>query len=66
MHADHVAGLRDLPRARFTALRADVDVCAAHVDGVGGLMKAYLPALLPDDFSARLDVADDLRRGEAG
>jgi glyoxylase-like metal-dependent hydrolase (beta-lactamase superfamily II) len=57
MHADHVAGLRDLPRARFTALRSDVEV-ARGMSRVGGLVKAHLPALLPDDFGARLDVAD--------
>jgi glyoxylase-like metal-dependent hydrolase (beta-lactamase superfamily II) len=58
MHADHVAGLRDLPRARFTALRTDVDV-ARRMSRVGGLVKAFLPALLPDDFHARLDLADE-------
>jgi glyoxylase-like metal-dependent hydrolase (beta-lactamase superfamily II) len=58
MHADHVAGLRDLPRARFTALRTDVDA-ARRMSRFGGLMKAFLPALLPDDFNARLDLADE-------
>jgi hypothetical protein len=58
LHADHVAGLRDLPRARFVALRAEID----SVRGLGriaGLRRAFLPALLPDDFEARLDYADD-------
>ena len=60
MHADHVAGLRDLPRARFTALRADVDAARGlSRSRVGGLLKAHLPALLPDDFTTRLDVADE-------
>jgi glyoxylase-like metal-dependent hydrolase (beta-lactamase superfamily II) len=60
MHADHVAGLRDVPRARFTALRADIDAARTLARSrVGGLMKAHLPALLPDDFSTRLDIADE-------
>jgi glyoxylase-like metal-dependent hydrolase (beta-lactamase superfamily II) len=58
MHADHVAGLRDLPRARFTAMRADV-VTSRRMSRIGGLVKAHLPALLPDDFDTRLDVADE-------
>jgi len=58
MHADHVAGLRDLPRARFVALRADIDA-VARLGRLSGVCKAFLPALLPDDFEARLDYADD-------
>jgi glyoxylase-like metal-dependent hydrolase (beta-lactamase superfamily II) len=42
LHADHVAGLRDLPHARFTALRTDVDV-SRRMSRVGGLVKAFLP-----------------------
>lgn len=60
LHADHVAGLRDLPRARFVALERDV---AAHlgpnaVRGFAALRRGVLPALLPDDFETRLDLAD--------
>lgn len=58
LHADHVAGLRDLPRARFTALRDDVDANLGHT-GWGALIRGFLPGLLPDDFVARLDFADD-------
>jgi len=60
LHADHVAGLRDLPRAAFMALEADV---AAHL-GAGAqsrwqsLRRGVLPALLPPDFGARLALAD--------
>lgn len=60
LHADHVAGLRDLPRARFSALRDEI----AQLQTTGRLrplMRAVLPALLPDDFTARLDYADDAR-----
>jgi glyoxylase-like metal-dependent hydrolase (beta-lactamase superfamily II) len=60
LHADHVAGLRDLPRARFVALEKDI---AAHlgpnaVQGFSALRRGVLPALLPPDFGARLDLAD--------
>lgn len=57
LHADHVAGLRDLPRARFVALRGDVDA-ARRLGRLRGVRKAFLPALLPDDFAARVDLAE--------
>lgn len=57
LHADHVAGLRDLPAARFSALDADVAA------GLGrsawqALRRGVIPSLLPDDFTARLDSVD--------
>jgi len=60
LHADHVAGLRDLPQARFTALEKDV---AAHIgpnatQGLAALRRGVLPVLLPKDFEPRLDLAD--------
>lgn len=57
-HADHVAGLRDLPAARFVASRAEHEWLRAATR-VGGLRRGLLPALLPDDFDDRLDLADD-------
>ena len=57
LHADHVAGLRDLPSSRFSALEADVAACL-HGSRVGRLMHGMLPALLPDDFISRLDLVD--------
>jgi glyoxylase-like metal-dependent hydrolase (beta-lactamase superfamily II) len=52
LHADHIAGLRDLPRATIwcggDALR--------HLRDSGRialLRRGYLPALLPDDFATR-------------
>jgi glyoxylase-like metal-dependent hydrolase (beta-lactamase superfamily II) len=59
LHADHVAGLRDLPRSRFTALRDDVTTNLGRT-GFGAVRRAFLPGLLPGDFGARLDFADDL------
>lgn len=58
LHADHVAGLRDLPNARFSALRAEI-AGLAGLSRLRGLTQAILPALLPADFAARLDYADD-------
>lgn len=57
LHADHVAGLRDLPSSRFSALEADVAACL-HGSRVSRLMHGMLPALLPDDFMSRLDLVD--------
>ncbi len=62
-HADHVAGLRDFPNARFIATRAAFeDVC--HRRGVSALMRAYLPSLLPDDFLARATLIESFAATE--
>lgn len=58
-HGDHIAGLRDFPNARFLALKADTEHFANLVGKrwratLGG----HLPALLPADYFARLDLAD--------
>jgi glyoxylase-like metal-dependent hydrolase (beta-lactamase superfamily II) len=58
LHADHIAGLRDLPRARFTALGADI-AAVRKLGRVAGVRQGFLPALLPSDFDARLDLAED-------
>jgi glyoxylase-like metal-dependent hydrolase (beta-lactamase superfamily II) len=59
-HADHVAGLRDLPRATFMALERD------FAEQLGGGRSAWnmlrhgvLPALLPRDFGSRLALVDE-------
>jgi glyoxylase-like metal-dependent hydrolase (beta-lactamase superfamily II) len=52
-HADHIAGLRDFPAATFiatTAAYADV----ARRRGWRALRRAFIPALLPDDFADRV------------
>ncbi|MCF5918038.1 MBL fold metallo-hydrolase, partial [Xanthomonas perforans] len=56
-HADHVGGLRDLPNARFLCLRADYQQLRS-CSRMGGLRRALLPQLLPDDFDQRLQFAD--------
>jgi len=59
-HADHVAGLIDLPRARFVLSRAE-HTWLRGASRLGGLVRGLLPALLPADFDARIDFADDAR-----
>jgi glyoxylase-like metal-dependent hydrolase (beta-lactamase superfamily II) len=57
-HADHVAGLRDLPNARFICLRDDYDA-TRRGHRFGRVRKGLLTALLPDDFESRLKFAND-------
>jgi glyoxylase-like metal-dependent hydrolase (beta-lactamase superfamily II) len=57
-HADHLAGLRDFPTAEVIAHRsAFEDVAARH--GMSALRRAFLPALLPDDFASRATLIAD-------
>jgi glyoxylase-like metal-dependent hydrolase (beta-lactamase superfamily II) len=57
-HADHLAGLRDFPAAEVLAPRAAFeDVAARH--GISALRRAFLPALLPDDFASRATLLAD-------
>lgn len=52
-HADHIGGLRDFPHATFIAAQTAYD----RVRGLKGwraLRAAFVPALLPEDFAARL------------
>lgn len=56
-HADHVGGLRDLPTARFICLHADYAQLRA-ASRLGGLRRALLPQLLPDDFAQRVQFAE--------
>lgn len=65
LHADHVAGLRDLPRARFSAFRDEVAPLQT-LGRVRALTRAVLPALLPDDFATRLDYVDDAPARDLG
>ncbi|WP_024890788.1 MBL fold metallo-hydrolase [Luteimonas huabeiensis] len=60
-HADHIAGLRDLPAARFVCMREDHAALRA-ASRLRAVRNGWLQALLPDDFEARLRFADDLRR----
>jgi glyoxylase-like metal-dependent hydrolase (beta-lactamase superfamily II) len=51
-HADHIAGLRDFPAAELIATQSAYDDIE-HRQGFSALSRAYIPALLPDDFRAR-------------
>lgn len=61
LHADHIAGIGMLPRARIFALRAEVDAMRG-ASRLGGLRRGYLPTLLPATFDARLTFADACAR----
>jgi glyoxylase-like metal-dependent hydrolase (beta-lactamase superfamily II) len=58
-HADHIAGLRDLPAARFVAMRGDYQQIATS-GRWRGLLHGQLKELLPPDFDARLTFAESL------
>jgi len=60
-HADHIAGMRDLPAARFIASRQDVEDLRSR-SRLGALVKGLLPTLLPPDFASRLQYAEALTR----
>lgn len=57
-HADHVAGLRDFPQARFIATQLERSECLKR-SRIGRLRRAFLSGLLPSDFDTRLVVAED-------
>jgi glyoxylase-like metal-dependent hydrolase (beta-lactamase superfamily II) len=54
-HADHIAGARDFPRARFIATE-DAHRAVAGAGGFERLRRGFLPGLLPDDFMSRADL----------
>jgi glyoxylase-like metal-dependent hydrolase (beta-lactamase superfamily II) len=56
-HADHVSGLKDFPKAKFVCSRegyADI----AHRSGFNALRRAYIPTLMPEDFTQRATLVD--------
>lgn len=57
LHADHVAGLRDLPSARIVLHRAALDEWRRRT-GLRALGRAIVPALFPPDFAARAQPID--------
>jgi glyoxylase-like metal-dependent hydrolase (beta-lactamase superfamily II) len=61
-HADHIAGVRDFPRARFVAT-ADAWRAVSEASAFGRLRRGFLPGLLPLDFASRVDLleAQDFR-----
>lgn len=67
-HADHICGLVDFPKAQFLYL----DHAYVPMSGIAGVKKAYIPGLIPEDFSHRsklysnLDVATGLSPFDKG
>ncbi len=56
-HADHVAGLRDFPSARFIATGTERRIVEKK-GRIGRLRRAYLRALLPADIDQRITLAE--------
>ncbi len=57
-HADHIAGLRDFPEATLIASEsAYLDVASRR--GLRALRRAFIPELLPADFSRRAQLFSD-------
>lgn len=56
-HADHISGLADFPRARFLFSRAELE-SVRHKRGLGRLLAAFVPGLLPEDFEKRASPLD--------
>jgi glyoxylase-like metal-dependent hydrolase (beta-lactamase superfamily II) len=51
-HADHISGLNEFPRAKFTYLaHAYESIC--NLKGLRALSHAFIPGLIPADFSER-------------
>ena len=60
LHADHIGGLRDFPRAAIHLARAGWEDVARRT-ALGKLRHAFVPALLPDDFLARAQWLEEKR-----
>lgn len=65
LHGDHVAGLRDLPRARFLLLRKEMEAFRG-LRGFAAVRRGFLPGLLPEGFAGRSTFAEDLPVAELG
>ncbi|MEI7026786.1 MBL fold metallo-hydrolase [Paenibacillus sp. y28] len=56
-HADHIAGLKDFPSARFLYLPEAYDA-VKRLQGLSALRRAFLPGLLPERFEQRSALID--------
>jgi len=63
-HADHLVGLRDLPRARFVFAREAYEAVRGK-RGLAAVKAGFLPGLLPHDFEARAVAARPPRAATA-
>ena len=59
-HGDHIAGLRDFPKARLISSRAGYEH-ARQKRGLSAVMAGFVPGLLPEDFEQRIGFSDDAR-----
>lgn len=60
-HADHIAGLRDLPNVPIFCSREGYEfVVSDKISRFGKVRKGVLPALLPEDFMQRAIFIEDL------
>ncbi|MEN9611700.1 MAG: hypothetical protein RLZZ628_2514 [Bacteroidota bacterium] len=57
-HGDHVGGLKDFPNAQFICTRQAYQHFQQFASK-WGIVKAYLPALIPDDFAKRALFIED-------
>ncbi len=56
-HADHVSALADFPKARFLCL-PDAWRAVCGLRGLRGVLKGFLPGLIPHDFESRFTPLD--------
>lgn len=56
-HADHIAGMRDFPKARLMCSQPGWEG-VRRLTGVAALRQAFVPALLPADVEARLGFVE--------
>ncbi|KKC48265.1 MULTISPECIES: MBL fold metallo-hydrolase [Paenibacillus] len=60
-HADHIAGLKDFPNARFY-YEAEAYEKVRHLRGISAVRRAFLPGLLPADFLERSQAIDPRKK----
>lgn len=65
LHADHIAGVRDFPKAQFVLTREAFEDARART-GWKALKRAFVPQLLPDDFEERTTLLPNFEGPEAG
>jgi len=56
-HSDHLGGLKDFPNAQFIC-HPDAWKSIQSLGRIRGLLKAFMPCLLPDNFKKRLILID--------
>lgn len=59
-HADHIAGLKDFPKAKFICSKVGFEFINGSQSKVKKLLKGTLPKLLPENFFARTIFIEDL------